>query len=64
MLAAGHIGGVPVEETLLMVGGPAALYLAAVAVSLRATRRRAARVARRLARLGRGRTRRSGAPST
>jgi hypothetical protein len=39
MLAA-HIAGVPIEETLLSLGGPLAIYLAAVAIGLRATRRR------------------------
>ncbi|MDX6602543.1 MAG: hypothetical protein QOF13_1745 [Solirubrobacterales bacterium] len=29
-MPAGHIAGVPIEETLLSLGGPAAIYLAAV----------------------------------
>lgn len=30
-MPAAHIAGVPVEETLLALGGPAAIYLTAVA---------------------------------
>lgn len=30
-MPAAHIAGVPVEETLLTLGGPAAIYLTAVA---------------------------------
>lgn len=41
-MPAAHIAGVPVEETLLALGGPAAIYLAAVgaAVALRNARLR------------------------
>jgi hypothetical protein len=37
-MPAAHIAGLPLEETLLSLGGPAALYLAALGV-LAATRR-------------------------
>jgi hypothetical protein len=33
-----HIAGMPVEETLLALGGPAALYAAALAVAVGARR--------------------------
>ena len=33
-MPAAHIAGVPVEETLLALGGPAAIYLAAVGVAV------------------------------
>lgn len=39
-MAGGHIGGLPVEELVLGLGGSAGIYLAAVAVSLRRARRR------------------------
>jgi len=41
-MPAGHIAGLPIEETLLLLGGPAAIYLAAlgVAVSVRSARSR------------------------
>lgn len=42
MVPAAHIAGVPFEETLLALGGPAAIYLTAVAaiVGLRNARLR------------------------
>jgi hypothetical protein len=46
-MTSAHIGGVPVEEALLGLGGPAAIYLAAVAVSMRGARRRLLRRIRR-----------------
>lgn len=46
-MVAAHIGGLPVEEVLLGFGGSAAVYLAAVAVSLRGARRRLSRPLRR-----------------
>jgi len=46
-MAAGHVGGLPVEELLLGLGGSAGIYLAAVAVSLRGARRRLLRRSRR-----------------
>jgi len=33
-MPAAHIAGVPVEETLLSLGGPAAIYLVAVGVAV------------------------------
>lgn len=41
-MVAAHIAGVPVEETLLSLGGPAAIYLVAVgaAVAMRNARLR------------------------
>ena len=33
-MATAHIAGVPVEETLLSLGGPAAIYLFAVGVAI------------------------------
>ena len=48
MLAA-HIVGIPIEETLLSLGGPAAIYLAAIGfvAALRRTRSRLRSIARR-----------------
>jgi hypothetical protein len=40
---AAHIAGVPLEETVLSLGGPAAIYLAAVGVVV-ATRRARSRL--------------------
>jgi hypothetical protein len=53
-MPAAHIAGIPVEETLLSFGGPAAIYLAAIALvaALRRTRSRLGSIARR--RLGVG----------
>jgi hypothetical protein len=49
-----HIAGVPIEETLLSLGGPAVIYLAAVALfaTARRTRSRLGSLARR--RIGAG----------
>jgi hypothetical protein len=46
---AAHIAGVPIEETLLSFGGPAAIYLAAIGLvaTLRRTRSRLRSLARR-----------------
>jgi hypothetical protein len=46
---AAHIGGVPIEETLLSFGGPAAIYLAAIGFvsALRRARSRVGSLARR-----------------
>jgi hypothetical protein len=46
---AAHIAGVPIEETLLSLGGPAAIYLAAIGfvAALRRTRSRLGSLARR-----------------
>jgi hypothetical protein len=46
---AAHIAGVPIEETLLSLGGPAAIYVAAVAfaVGLRRVRARLGSLAHR-----------------
>jgi hypothetical protein len=51
---AAHIAGVPIEETLLSLGGPAAIYLATIgfAAALRRARSRLLSLARR--RLGVG----------
>jgi hypothetical protein len=51
---AAHIAGIPLEETLLSLGGPAAIYLAAIgfAATLRRARSRLRSMARR--RLGVG----------
>jgi hypothetical protein len=35
-MLAGHIAGMPIEETLLSLGGPAAIYLTALGFSLAA----------------------------
>lgn len=53
-MIAAHIAGVPIEETLLSLGGPAVLYLAAIALfaAARRTRSRLGSLARR--RLGVG----------
>ena len=44
-----HIAGVPIEETLLSLGGPAVLYLVAIAfvAGVRRTRSRLGSLARR-----------------
>jgi len=49
-----HIAGIPIEETLLSFGGPAAIYLAAIGfvAALRRARSRLSSLARR--RLGVG----------
>jgi hypothetical protein len=49
-----HIAGIPIEETLLSLGGPAAIYLVAIGFvsTLRRTRSRLRSLARR--RLGVG----------
>ncbi|HEX4465215.1 MAG TPA: hypothetical protein VH042_11305 [Solirubrobacterales bacterium] len=46
---AAHIAGIPIEETLLSFGGPAAIYLAAISfvTALRRTRSRLRSFARR-----------------
>jgi hypothetical protein len=46
---AAHIAGIPVEETLLSLGGPAAIYLAAIGfvAALRRARSRLGSIARR-----------------
>lgn len=46
---AAHIAGIPVEETLLSFGGPAAIYLMALGLvaALRRTRSRLRSLARR-----------------
>jgi hypothetical protein len=51
---AAHIAGIPIEETLLSLGGPAAIYLVAIAFvsALRRARSRLRSLARR--RLGVG----------
>jgi hypothetical protein len=48
-MIAAHIAGVPIEETLLALGGPAVIYLTAVALlaAARKTRTRAGSLARR-----------------
>jgi len=48
-MPAAHIAGIPVEETLLFLGGPAAIYLAAagVAAALRNVRLRLGALRRR-----------------
>lgn len=48
-MPAAHIAGVPIEETLLSFGGPAAIYLAAITsvAALRRTRSRLRSLARR-----------------
>lgn len=48
-MPAAHIAGVPIEETLLSLGGPAAIYLAAIGLiaALRRTRSRLGLLARR-----------------
>lgn len=48
-MPAAHIAGIPIEETLLALGGPAAIYLAAIGfiAGLRRTRSRLGSVARR-----------------
>jgi len=46
-MVGGHLGGLPVEEALLGLGGPAVIYLAALAVSLRGAKRRLTRPLRR-----------------
>ena len=46
-MAEAHVGGLPVEELLLALGGSAGIYLAALAVSLRSARRRVLRRPRR-----------------
>jgi hypothetical protein len=53
-MIAAHIAGVPIEETLLSLGGPAAIYLAAIALfaAVRRTRTRVGALARR--RIGAG----------
>ena len=53
-MPAAHIAGIPIEETLLSFGGPAAIYLAAItfAAALRRTRSRLRSLAHR--RLGAG----------
>lgn len=53
-MPAAHIAGIPIEETLLSFGGPAAIYLTALglAAALRRTRSRLGALARR--RLGAG----------
>ena len=53
-MPAAHIAGIPIEETLLSFGGPAAIYLVAIAFvsALRRTRSRLRSLARR--RLGVG----------
>jgi hypothetical protein len=54
MTIAAHIAGVPIEETLLSLGGPAAIYLTAMALlaAARRARRRVGSMARR--RIGAG----------
>jgi hypothetical protein len=49
MMPAAHIAGIPIEETLLSLGGPAAIYLAAIGfvAALRRTRSRLGSLARR-----------------
>jgi hypothetical protein len=46
---AAHIAGIPIEETLLSLGGPAAIYLVAITfvTALRRTRSRLRSLARR-----------------
>lgn len=48
-MPAAHIAGVPIEETLLSFGGPAAIYIAAIGfvTALRRMRARASSFARR-----------------
>lgn len=48
-MSAAHIAGIPIEETLLSFGGPAAIYLAAIGfvAALRRTRLRLRSLARR-----------------
>jgi hypothetical protein len=48
-MVAAHIAGVPVEETLLSLGGPAVIYLAAVSLfaAVRRTRARVTSFSRR-----------------
>ena len=48
-MPAAHIVGIPIEETLLALGGPAAIYLAAIGfvAALRRTRSRLGSLARR-----------------
>ncbi len=54
-MPAAHIAGIPVEETLLSFGGPAALYLAAIGfvAALRRARARLGAIARRAIGAGR-----------
>lgn len=48
-MPAAHIAGIPIEETLLSLGGPAAIYLVAITfvAALRRTRSRLRSLARR-----------------
>lgn len=48
-MPAAHIAGVPIEETLLALGGPAAIYLVAIAsvAALKRTSTRLGSLARR-----------------
>jgi len=48
-MPAAHIAGIPIEETLLALGGPAAIYLAAIGfvAALRRTRSRLGSLVRR-----------------
>lgn len=55
-MAPAHIAGVPIEETLLSLGGPAAIYLTAIGVIAALGRARS-----RLGSLARRRVGRSGA---